>query len=573
MSIVNSRLSALLSDKEKSSYLAKIRADKDRLTNGGSILPENSHVEPEVAESWLESYRAGVDPYASTNSESLDYEALSACLDMNADIISIVEEAIEPFRRVLKKAISSVFYADRDGVVLCLFEGDVSNELYRQFGTRVGGVWREDITGTSAISLCVKHQDIVQLVGPEHYRVVMQDHLTTAVPIHDSEGVFIGVLAMTTLHNKLGTGLSYTQPYTLGLATVLASSIEASIKLKANSYEPQNTQVDQRKAASLAQSHDEDNRFPSIDDLVGQSVALSNVRKLARQAALAKMNVLISGEMGVGKFTLAKAIAAERDVESDSLAVLSFSGVPESFAEEELFGRERSGVVEKIGILEQAKDGVLIVLEIGDIPMRVQHAFLTAIEDRSFCRVGGSTRISLGSFQIVSTSEEKLKNLVASKRVRSDLAIALSPLSIDIPPLRERREDERMLIGFLARQEGDRLGVPTPRFTSRAMEVLLKAPLSGNVRQLRNAIQYAIIVSGKQTIDEGDFPLTIEEGARPVSLDFGEGGGVMTLKESERKAIAKALAFTNGNIREAGRVLGIGRSTLYRKMSEYRIEK
>lgn len=569
MSIVNSRLNALSSDKEKSSYLAKIRANKDELVRMGESLFKTPSVEPEVAVSWVASRNAGVDPYASTNSEGIDYEELSKRLAENADTIAVVDEVIESFRGVLRKVVTSVFYADSEGVVLYLFEGDVSNDNYRQFGTRVGGLWREDVTGTSAVSLCVKHQDVVQLVGPEHYRVVMQDHLTTAVPIRDGEGEFIGVLAMTTLHNKVGTGLSYAQPYMLGLSMALASSIEGTIRLKTRSLD---TATEKEKDEyPFRELREGVWNLPRFDDFVGSSASLSNAKKLAKQAAATGMNVLISGEMGVGKLMLAKIIAAKRGVSPESLMMLSFSGIPESILEEEVFGKESlGGGAEKVGILEQAKDGVLIILDVGDIPAKIQHALLNAIEERSFCRVGGSVRVPLGSPQIVSTSEIDLIELVRSGKLRSDLAITLSSVSISIPPLRERRDDEHMLIGYLIKRESERLGVAPPRLTSRAMQVLLAAQLPGNVRQLRNILQYAIVVSEKQTIEAEDFPLSIEEGASSGLADT-DGSRVLTLKEAEQKAIEHALEFTNGNIREAGRVLGISRSTLYRKMEEYRI--
>lgn len=567
MSIVNSRLNALSSDKEKSSYLAKIRADKDELVRMGESLFKTPSVEPEVAVSWAASRNAGVDPYALTNSEGIDYEELSKQLAENAETIAVVDEAIESFRGVLRKVVTSVFYADSEGVVLYLFEGDVSNGNYRQFGTRVGGLWREDVTGTSAVSLCVKHQDVVQLVGPEHYRVVMQDHLTTAVPIHDGEGEFVGVLAMTTLHNKVGTGLSYAQPYMLGLSMALASSIEGTIRLKTRSLD---TATEKEKDEYPSRELREGVwNLPRFDDFVGSSVSLSNAKKLAKQAAATGMNVLISGETGVGKLMLAKIIAAKRGARPESLMRLSFSGIPESIVEEEVFGKESlGGGAEKVGILEQAKDGVLVIHDVGDIPAKIQHALLDAIEEQSFCRVGGSVRVSLGSLQIVSTSEIDLIELVRSGKLRSDLAITLSSVLISIPPLRERRDDERMLIGYLIKRESERLGVAPPRLTSRAMQVLLAAQLPGNVRQLRNILQCAIVVSEKQTIEAEDLPLDIEEGASNGLADT-DGSRVLTLKEAEQKAIEHALEFTNGNIREAGRALGISRSTLYRKMEEY----
>lgn len=295
------------------------------------------------------------------------------------------------------------------------------------------------------------------------------------------------------------------------------------------------------------------------------------MKRLAKQAAITQANTFVFGEMGVGKFSLAKAIAAERGLPSDSLTLLSFSGMPDLLVEEEVFGKEGPmGVVEKIGILEQARNGVLVIMEIGDAPARIQHALLNAIEERSFRRIGGAARVQLGSFQVISTSELDSVELVKAKRLRADLATTLSQIKIHIPPLRERRDDERLLIDRFLDRESKRIeGKRSPHLSSRAMQVLLEAPLPGNVRELRDALQYAVVISGGDTIEKGDFPFGIESAA--ASYTGEDGGGVMSLKDAERIAIEKALAFTGNNIREAGRILGISRSTLYRKIEEYRI--
>lgn len=673
MSIINSMLSALTSDKQRGALLRRIDASKDAFLRRGVSPFEKLLVEPEVADSWLASKQAGVNPYVLENMDITSDEELALRKERNRDLLAIIERTLESHREVIAKMTSVVFFADADGVVLLLVEGGVTNAAFRQFGTKVGGIWSEEVTGTSAIALCVKHRTLIQLVGPEHYQISMQDHLTTAAPIFAEDGAFLGVVATTTLHNKVGSGLSHMAPYMIGWTLSLASSVENESKLQQHlsrdrseyhdyllkmvegegyavvgrdglvrdvmsgkmgsildSWAPGSsiaTLVDDGAALErAARSCRSLSEFPSrcggvnvlvsleafedrgccvvsvrplepsegdaegvaheatapfergglgLDDLVGTSVQLMRVRQLARRAAESNVNVLVTGEPGVGKHTVARAIASSGVHRGDPVIVVSCSAIPVSSIEVELFGCEYEGSSAqpalRRGLLEQARDGVLLIEEVADIPRKVQGALLSAVEKRALCRVGGSGEVDLGSLQIIATTKYDTAELAREGRVREELLTALSVITVLIPPLRSRRDDIKPLISHLVRQESASLGRPVPRVSKSALELLVNHPLPGNVRQLANAIQYGILMSANGVIDEEALPLSLRETVayEKHSDALGEGEEVMTLREAEYRAIMRALSFTGMNIRETARMLDVSRSTLYRKLDEY----
>ncbi len=676
MSIINSMLSALTTDKQRGALLRRIDAGKDAFLRRGVSPFDKLLVEPEVAESWIASKQAGVNPYVLENMDVTSSEELAERRHANRALLAIIGKTLEKHADVIEKMTSVVFFADADGVVLLLAEGGVTNAAFRQFGTRVGGVWSEEVTGTSAIALCVKHRTLIQLVGPEHFQVSMQDHLTTAAPIFADDGALLGVIATTTLHNKVGSGLSHMQPYMIDWTLSLASSIENENKLRQHRGEDEagyrgylrrmmegegyvvidrdGTVVDvlgARKgsllggwtpghpigeyldgsapveraaaacrgmsefpltlggvgvlaslepledrgccvmsvrridsaagepgAAALEGSDPFDRGPAGFEELVGTSVQLARVRTLAQRAAESGVNVLLAGEPGVGKHAVAKAIASSGAHRSGPVVVVSCSAIPSSSIEVELFGCEyesgSSHAALRRGLLEQARDGVLLIEEIADIPLKVQGALLSAIEKRATQRLGGTETIDLGSMQIISTTSCDPAGLVQEGKVRRELLTALAVITVGIPPLRCRRDDIKPLIDHLVARESRNLGKPVPRMAKSALELLESHPLPGNVRQLANALQYGILMAPNGVIDEGSLPLSLKEAVaydkREDALD-AEGEEVVSLREAEYRAIMRALSFTGMNIRETARILGVSRSTLYRKLDDFGI--
>jgi two-component system response regulator HydG len=298
------------------------------------------------------------------------------------------------------------------------------------------------------------------------------------------------------------------------------------------------------------------------------------VRKI-RLVAPTRMNVLVTGESGTGKELVARAIHRLSPRRDRPFLPLNCAAIPETLLEAELFGHEKGAftgaTAARPGKLESAEGGTLFLDEVGDISTAIQAKLLRAIEQKEVLRLGGSQVLRV-DVRILAATNQDLKGKVEEKGFREDLFYRLNVFGIEVPPLRDRREDiPRLSEHFLARI-GEENGVPPKRLSPEATKALLSYRWPGNVRQLRNALEAATLVSGGEVIVPGDFPPEVTQGVIPPSA----AGPIplppsRTLTEIERDAIRDALAKTGGNKTQAAMLLGIGLRTLHRKVKEYGI--
>lgn len=313
--------------------------------------------------------------------------------------------------------------------------------------------------------------------------------------------------------------------------------------------------------------------FYTFNDYIGEHPSVMEVLEQCRQAATSAYPVLITGETGTGKEILAGAIhSAAHPAGSAPYVKLNCTAIPDNLLESELFGHEKGAftgaVSSKKGKFELAGGGSILLDEIGEMDLRMQSKLLRVLEEKEFERLGGTRMLAMNA-RVIASTNANLPQLCARKEFRSDLYYRLSTIEIAVPPLRERRSDIPLLVAHFIDREG--LSI---RFSPAAMEVLLQYPWPGNVRQLRNIVTRLGVTAPDQTIDESrvrkvlhgaDFP----EGASPVVPASGRQGSSM--EDAERQAILEALQACGCNQSMAARRLGIGRTTLYRKMQKYGI--
>ena len=309
----------------------------------------------------------------------------------------------------------------------------------------------------------------------------------------------------------------------------------------------------------------------SFEHLIARSDAMKEVFYLARKVAATDATVLIRGESGTGKSVLARAIHLASVRRTRPFLKVNCGALPESLLESELFGHEKGAftgaVRRKDGLFKVADGGTLFLDEIGDITAAIQLKLLQMLEEKTFLMVGGTSPLTV-DVRIVAATNRELEKALADGSFRGDLFYRLNVFPILIPPLRERPDDIVPLVErFLTIK-----GVDTGKVPPEAMKALLRLPLPGNVRELENILQRALILAGEGTVETAQVegPPVVEPSNLLKDLEIPDDG--LVLEEVEKALIRKALAKAGGNKSKAAELLGLTRRTLYSRMERYGIQ-
>ncbi|MCL1925564.1 MAG: sigma-54 dependent transcriptional regulator [Syntrophorhabdaceae bacterium] len=326
----------------------------------------------------------------------------------------------------------------------------------------------------------------------------------------------------------------------------------------------------------IGRLREEAGRTAGVEGIISASRAMEDVLRKIRLVAPTRMNVLITGESGTGKELVARAIHHLSPRVGQPFLPLNCAAIPETLLESELFGYEKGAftgaTTARPGKLESAKGGTLFLDEVGDVSLLIQSKLLRAIEQKEILRVGSSQVLQV-DVRILAATNRDLKVLVEEKTFREDLFYRLNVFGIQVPPLRERREDIPKLSEHFLEVLSRENSTPRKHLSPVAMKALLAYRWPGNVRQLRNALETATLVSSGDTIDVGDLPAEVtRESVPPSSPEPIPLPASRTLTEIELDAIRDALAKTGGNKTMAAKLLGIGLRTLHRKVKEYGID-
>jgi len=312
---------------------------------------------------------------------------------------------------------------------------------------------------------------------------------------------------------------------------------------------------------------------------IGQSAQMIDIKKTIARCAKTRSNVLITGESGTGKGVVAKEIHRQSFGEEGPFQSINIGGVPASLIESELFGHEKGAftgaVNRKLGLFEVANGGTLFLDELGDLPLDLQVKLLTVINDRQVQRLGDTQKRDI-NVRIIAATNKNLEKMVNEGTFREDLYFRLNVLRIKLPPLRERRDDIPLLVaGILSRLKREMGNDFITGFSPNALEKLKNGQYYGNVRELENVIERAILFSDDILIHEDDISIDDNVGmAKTVpSESVSKSIEVKSLKEVEKEKIIESLLRWAGNKTKASKELGISRRTLLNKISEYDIDE
>jgi len=367
---------------------------------------------------------------------------------------------------------------------------------------------------------------------------------------------------------KLGAYDYLTKPYRIGELSALVSAAAEKQQLKIDN---------QRLRAQIARKNQ------SLPDIVAESPQMKEALRLVHRVAPSDTSVLITGESGVGKELIAHAIHRLSTRSDKPFIDLNCAALQDTLLESELFGHEAgafSGArTRKLGLFEIADGGTLFLDEIMEMPMPIQSKLLRALETRSFFRVGGVKKVDVDVRLIAATNRDK-NTAVADGVFRSDLMYRINSFEINIVPLRERREDIEPLARHLLHILG---GAGAPEMSPATIEALSTFDWSGNVRQLRNCLERAVLLSDNDTITPRELPPEIafrtEMPSVSVSVTSARNDNVSfqntsptNLRDVERQQIIGALEKTGWHRGKTAELLGISPSTLYRRLREYDLD-
>ena len=310
-------------------------------------------------------------------------------------------------------------------------------------------------------------------------------------------------------------------------------------------------------------------RTYGLESIIAASPRMIELFAIIPRIADSPASVLLTGESGTGKDLVARALHFHSRRAAAPFIPINCAAIPDNLLESELFGHVRGAFtdarVNKIGLFQAASGGTLFLDEIGEMPVALQAKLLTVIESKRVRPLGATAEAAV-DFRVVAATNSDLEAAIAAGRFRADLYYRLSAIILQLPPLRERREDIPLLVQHFLTHAAAEANHTAPAIAPEALERLMRYPWPGNIRELQNAVQHALILCRANRIERGDLPAKVAGiAAAELSTDAALSRR-MTLAQLEHEYIRTVLASVAGNKSEAAAILGIDRKTLYRKL-------
>jgi Nif-specific regulatory protein len=365
---------------------------------------------------------------------------------------------------------------------------------------------------------------------------------------------FLGVVVLGDKETRVGR-IAFSDSdarFLLALGSMVATAVATSRRVVAIERDRQRLADENRELRDTARR----------EGFVGESPPVREMLETVRRVAPTGANVMLRGESGVGKERVARLLHSFSDRDAGPFVPLNCAALPETLLESELFGIEAgvaTGVQRRLGKIELADGGTLFLDEVGDLSPALQAKLLRVVQEREFERLGGRDRIPV-DLHLVTATHRDLEAMVADGEFRQDLYYRLRVVVIPVAPLRDRRSDIPLLARHFLELYGERFKRPGLKLSRDALAALMSHPFPGNVRELENILQSAIALAPTDTITEDDLRLDTDAADQAIT------DPTLSLDALERLHIDRVLQAVDGNRTAAARVLGIDRSTLYRKM-------
>jgi two-component system response regulator AtoC len=335
--------------------------------------------------------------------------------------------------------------------------------------------------------------------------------------------------------------------------------------------------VDAQNLRNMVESETRNKNEDDKQIFVGESASIKRIKEIIFKISDTNSTVLITGESGTGKEVVAREIHACSPVKDGPFVAINIGGVPENLLESELFGYEKGAFTgaanRKTGMFELASGGTLFLDEIGDMPLSLQVKILRVLQERKITRLGGTSAMPINA-RIIAATNKDLEQQVREGKFREDLFYRLNVVRIIIPPLRDRREDIPLLAAGILKRLNRQMGSRVSGFSADALQLLCNHEFYGNVRELENILERAVIFANAEEIGVDDLDLRGSVSLHTQTKDEPKAAQVSeakSLKDVEIDAIIRALHRWEGNRTRAAEELGISRRTLINKIAEYEL--
>lgn len=319
-----------------------------------------------------------------------------------------------------------------------------------------------------------------------------------------------------------------------------------------------------------------------IDDIIGKSNAITNIKQRISQIIVADKQVssdnlapvLIRGETGTGKELIAKSLHFDGPMRDKPFVEINCAAIPSELLESELFGHEKGAftgaVNQRKGLFESANNGTLFIDEIGDMPFNLQSKLLKAIEEKKFRRLGDNREKQI-NVRIICATHQNLEQKIMDKTFRQDLFYRLSVFNIDLPPLRDREDDILILTDFFMKQFSHKYKKPELSISSDSVEKMKRYHWPGNIRELRNVLEQAVMLCQSKCLEENDIWIPALQNPEEITNRFNLPSAGINLQQLEIKLINQALVNTDHNVSKAAKLLGLSRDTMRYRLDKHNI--
>jgi DNA-binding NtrC family response regulator len=427
------------------------------------------------------------------------------------------------------------------------------------------------------VSIAGSGQQAIEMLGEHAFDVLIADvedtgdQITGLTVIREAVSVYRQILPIAVSTNS-------------DVARVVEAMSAGSRDYLQEPFEPKDLCASIRRCLALRPTGEgiaesaSDSKQTGMGNIIGKSSVMQRVFDLVGTIARGSSTVLITGETGTGKELIAQAIHSLSDRRDEKIVCINCGAIPENLLESELFGHVKGAFTgahqTRVGRFEQANGGTIFLDEIGNMSLSLQVKLLRVLQEREFERIGGLEKIKV-DVRIIAATSANLKEMVARNEFRRDLYYRLNVIPVQMPALRERRTDIPALATYFVTKYCKSWGIETKAITQEAMKMLMNHNWPGNIRELENAIERSVAITGsRQSIEASDLP---EEAQRAGSNLFlseiyipDEGINFNTeVSELERKLILESLRKTNGNKREAAELLQLKRTTLIEKLRRF----